>query len=452
MRPSRLTLGAVFLLAFAVRVVWILGFQHPLHAIYSDMAGYVDRAERLLWNVPMSEPRILAIYPWGAHALYAAEFALVGRHGEVPLGLAHAFVGAIPAPCMVLLSSRIVPSRRIAALVGVLVAFWFPQVAFAGFFLSEHWYAAAIALQSVWTTSSVPAGPVPASGRGSARRVGWERLRLLGAGIASAVAFAVRPQFIVTWALDVARSALSFTQRTGMLRAAARVALLVVPMALIVAGSAVRLRSLTGHWGLISENDQMTRIWADTDVCELKSGWTGPDGGRMGYWFSPPSKPVQKPSDVEEFEGFIADPDILKAIRLRRLVGVPWTARVWRKFHNVGLLFTGNLPWPESNYKDPEWRHSLQKGFADAVLYAVLPLAALGCLLARRTSALFIAAVNSVTCIVCAAFFFGEGRYHVPYDPFFLVLAVAGLWELGRRTKRRVIGRLRRTVPATPRP
>jgi hypothetical protein len=67
-----------------------------------------------------------------------------------------------------------------------------------------------------------------------------------------------------------------------------------------------------------------------------------------------------------------------------------------------------------------------------------LPLAALGVLLGRRNAALFVSAANAGTCIFAAAFFFGEGRYHVPYDPFFVLLATVGVYEVVRRVTRRV--------------
>jgi hypothetical protein len=147
MSPKRSFLVAIYLLAFLVRLAWILKVQHPLHAVYSDMAGYVDRAEQLLWGLPSGEPRLLAIYPWGAHVLYAAEFAIVGRHAEIPIAVVHAALGAVPAPCMAILAARILASARAGVVAGVLVAFGYPQVAFAAFFLSEP----------SWTGAEVPA-------------------------------------------------------------------------------------------------------------------------------------------------------------------------------------------------------------------------------------------------------------------------------------------------------
>jgi hypothetical protein len=408
---------AVYALAFFLRFEWLIHVQHPLDAVYSDAGGYVDRADWLLAHHTPADPRILAIYPWGGHALLALQFLVVGRKARVGLAVAAAVVGAIPAPCLAYLSLRIMPSRLVAACVGVLVAAWVPQIAFAGFFLSEIWFSAAIAAHAALTV------------------VPWKRpWGRLGTGAVAAIAFVVRPQFVLTWAADVAAAAFSALRRGGIPRAAWTTVGLALPMILAVGFSAARLHRLAGHWGLISENDEMTRIWAETDICELRSTWTAPNGQRWSYWFSPPSKPVRKPSDVVEFEGFIADPAILRRIRQERLRGVPWTARIARKAHNVALLYK-TLPWPESNYKDRDWRFDLQRGYATALLYVVSPLALVGIFLGRRDRALFIAAANLCTSVLCAALFFGEGRYHVPYDPFALLLAVVACYEIHKRVR-----------------
>jgi hypothetical protein len=215
-----------------------------------------------------------------------------------------------------------------------------------------------------------------------------------------------------------------------------------MPVAVAVGGSALRLHALAGHWGLISENDQMTRIWAETDVCRLESTWRTPNGETWNYWFSPPSKPAVKPSDTAHFTGYIADPDILRAIRAARVRGVPWTKRLARTFGNVRLLVAGNLPWPESNYKrEPEWRGELQLWFQEFAV-AGLGLSVVGLVLGRKNHAMLIAAANLATLLVAAAFYFGEARYRTPYDPFVILLAVVGGYELVRLAVT-LVGRVR---------
>jgi hypothetical protein len=425
-RTPRRIMAAVFVLAFALRLGWLLQVQHPIDAVYSDMAGYVDRADGLVFHVPPPDPRLLAIYPWGTHVLVALEFAVLGRHAETSIAILHALLGAIPPACMVVLSMHLVQSRAVAAVVGALVAIWPPQIAYGAFFLSEPWFAAAIAVQAALTVQN------------------WRRpYGLLAVGAASSIAFAVRPQFILTWGLDVVSRAFALLRRRGPRRMGGALFWICLPVALTVGASAVRLHALSGHWGLISANDQMTRLWADTDIWMLRSHWKTPDGRDIYWWFSPPSKQPRNVSDVAVFEGFIADPDILRRIRQERLRGVTWTARLARTWNNEKLLFTGNLPWPESNYTRPSWRFSLMRCSAAVMLYAILPLAALGALFGRKNRALWITATSLGTMLFSAALFFGEARYHVPYDPFAILLAVTGCSEIARRTARS-LARLRR--------
>jgi hypothetical protein len=409
-----------FVLAFSVRLAWIFKVQSPFDSIYSDMSGYVDRAERLLWNLPIADPRMLTFYPPGTHGLLALEFYLLGRHSRTAISIVHALVGAVPAACAPALTARLVPSRSAAALVGVIVALWQPQIWCVGFFSSEIWFSAAIAVQAWLAVRD------------------WKgAYGLLGTGLASITAFVIRPQFLLTWAMTTSARAAVLAWRRGVRVAARNVTWLALPVALGLVVTSVRYHRLSGHWGLISASG-LNRIWADTDICKVEASWTAPNGDEINYWFSPPSKPALKASDAVTFTGFIVDPDILDPIRRERMRGVSWRARIARKLGNVELLLSGNLPWPESNYKDRipllgTTRSRLQQVFRNVALYEVLPLSLVGLALGRRNRTTLILGANLATIVIAAAFFFGEARYHVPYDPFALVLAAAGIYELGVR-------------------
>jgi hypothetical protein len=141
------------------------------------------------------------------------------------------------------------------------------------------------------------------------------------------------------------------------------------------------------------------------------------------------------------FEGYIVDPDILNRIRLERLRGVSLRDRIARKIHNVELLLVDNLAWPESNYHEDVSillltegvsRYHLLEIFRDVLLYAGLPLCVCGLLFGRKNWAWYIVATNLFTIVFTAAFFFGEARYLIPYDPFILVMSVVGLHALYR--------------------
>jgi hypothetical protein len=243
----------VMLVAFVVRLEWILHVQSPHGAVYSDMGGYVSRADELLGLVPPGDPRMLAFYPWGGHVLFAAEFAVFGRHSELGIAIVHAFVGAIPAACVTLITARFDANRLIAAAAGVLAALWHPQITYAAFFLSELWFTAALLIASWLFLRHLE-----------------ERWGSFGTGCALAMAFVVRPQVLLTCALvglvfvlrglRVLMTRRPIRARQLVPRNAWRWGLLLLPLTIAGLGSSIRLHHLSGRFGLISENEGVMRL------------------------------------------------------------------------------------------------------------------------------------------------------------------------------------------------
>jgi hypothetical protein len=411
----------VFVLAFAVRLWWVFSVQSPFDAIYSDMGGYVDRAQLLLAHKTPADPRVLTLYPPGTHSLLALEFFALGRESRTAIGIAHALIGAIPAPCLAILTVSLIPSRFAAGVVGTLVALWYPQVSFTAYFSSELWFSALVVLHAFLAIRN------------------WKRRAAkLVVGLVAATAFFVRPQFLLAWLIDLGARTFALTWKRGPITALRSVVWLAIPVVMTMAATSVRFHRLAGYWGLISES-ALNRLWADTDVCQVNASWKTPTGETWSYWFSPPSKPPHTPNEEVRFEGYIADPAIIDKIRLARLRGVSRRQRLERRLANAKLLVAGNLPWPERNVGAPPWRVQLQRTFADAFLNVVLPLAAIGLLLGRWNRTVLLIVANITTLVFAAAVFYGEARYNVPYAPFALLLAVVGVYEILRRAAR--IGR-----------
>ncbi len=404
-----------FLVASGVRLAWIVRVQSPLTAVTSDMAGYVTRATMLLGGTTPADPRLLAFFPWGTHTLLALEFLLLGRSSTIAIGCVHALVGAIPAACIAAIARGVVPDRAFALACGLAVALWPPLLAYTGFFSSEMWFASLISL-AAWLAVREPAS----------------RTTRLSLGFVSAAAFAVRPQFLLTWVLLVAAVA-----PPELRRRSARGVLSLLPCALpfvaVVAASAVRLNTLAGHWGLISENGAVMRVFAETDVRKIDASWRAPSGEACELWCNPPSRPVERESDVVHFDGYIGDETILARIRDGRLRGWSATRRLSRAAENLALLFVRNLPWPEEDFAGQGTRARIGRLSAKAMTLLVLPLALLGLAFAPASLARFVALANLTTLVVAAALYLGEARYRVPYDPFFLLFAIAGARAVGLR-------------------
>jgi len=412
----------VLAVAFAVRFEWVLHVDNPFDNLYSDMGFYIVRAQWLATGTTTDFPRELAMYPPGTHTLYAAEMALIGWSRHTPFLVAHCLWGALVAPCVLLLSLRVVRSLFVAIPVGLCMAIWQPQVVYSGFFSSEQFACGLFAVGALLLVRHVE------TGRGA-----------ILTGLVAGTTYLVRPQFLLTAALlGVAwllaawrRPALAPRLRWG------RSVLAAALMGGFVAGGAIRYASIAERPGLIADEDALQRLFADTDVGKVSS-WIG---GR--HWvFMPPSKIAVGEMREYAFEGYIGDRAKLQEGRRLFLRGRSLEWRAKHLLSNIDLLVEHNWLWPESDHVNREpWRHRYSEDF-ESVLHWLLPLAALGLLSAlwRRTPVLIVATAYVATVVVVAALFWGEMRYRVPYDGFLVILSlegarllVVGAWRLVRR-------------------
>lgn len=412
-----MTAVVVFVVAFVVRFAWVLEVQSPHAAVYSDMAGYLARADEVLGLAPITDPRIHAFYPFGTHYLVAGELALLGRHSVIGLAIAHAFVGAVPPAVVVLLAARLGSRRSIVLLAGLLAALWQPQVAYAGFFMSELWFSASIALASLFFVRAF-----------EARRDGWGSILL--AGLFAAGAFVIRPQVLLTFALVALFGALGFVRvRGGRVRRsglARRAALVVVPVAIAMGLSSLRLHRLSGRFGLVSENGPLMRLFGETNVGRVEASWTTPDGSRYFAWYAAGLKKPYTEETTFRFEGYVGDPDILDGERRARLATTPLGARVARAWRNLTSLVWRSFPFPEADFHASKPRLELSRVFRKT-LYALLALVPVGVsATVRRGPAAVVVVANLATVALLPMMFYAEARYRVPYDPFVIVAAAAG--------------------------
>jgi hypothetical protein len=455
-RPSPPTVAALtlFAVAFAVRLVWVSYIDSPFDNIFSDMAGYVNRA--LLVAYGGSDPLPLfasqhppdahalaaaaagvdpwtvqcPYYPPGTHLVLAAEMKLVGWSHHAAMSALNCAWGAAVAPCAMLMALRIVPRLGVATVVGLLMAVWYPLLAFSSFFSSEQPYAGAIAVASWLLVRQVERGK-----------------SAVALGLAASVAYLVRPQIIVTLA------ALSLVGLFVILRRSARgprlrLGRLVLAGAIFtatVAWGCARYHRLSGRWGLISDNGAMGRLGADTSYSKVRAVWHAPDGAQLSFQFeSPPRAEMGRNREVV-FDGYIGDPVILDRIRRGEVAYMSTGERVARWANNVRPLFVDGSLWPVGS--GTHWRSVCYSASKVVLMGVFCPLALLGMISCARSRALvpLVCTAQVVSLVLLCAFFCGEQRYRMPYDVFLVLLALEGA-RASTSVVRQGIGRARALV------
>jgi len=406
----------VFAVALAVRLLWVAYVDNPFDNIFSDMGGYIDRARQAAYGRGDPYPIFATLYPPGAHLVYAAEMKLVGFDHHGPMLLLNCLWGAAVAPCAMLMATRIEKRLAIPVLVGLFMAVWYPVLAFAGFFSSEQPFAGAIAVSAWLLVRQVDTGKSAVS-----------------LGIASAVAYLIRPQVVMTlFALTLLGLVIVFREPLQRFFAflkrlpetpRLRVGRLVIAGSILTAAvvfGAVRYHSLCGRWGLISDNSAMTRLWADTNYGKVRS--------KQGFFFASPPKNETGEQRELLVDGYVGDPAVLDQARRNEVHYMTLGERVVRWVRNVRFLFFDNALWPESMHQGDGWRLKTYNATRRLLLYALCPLALLGMIRSVRRPTLMpvVCTAHVLTMLFVAAFFFAEQRYRVPYDIFIVLLALEG--------------------------
>ncbi len=403
-------------IAAALRWWWISDVQDPADTIYSDMKSYVTAARQAITGE--EDPRDIypSCFPYGMPWLLAAQMRLFGLEAYGVMAATHAALGAAVTPFAMLTARRVFPSPLGFVLTGLVVSLWYPQLVYVGFFTSEVPFACAVTA-SLWLGTRFLQ-----TGRGA-----------LVTGLVHAVGFTIRPQLLLTALLFVAFAV--WRRERALDLGLRKLALFVLPVALVVGFSAARHYAITGDVALVSANGPLGRFFADTSYKTIKARQTLPSGRIRVKEFTPPARSSRLGfREAYHFEGWRCDASKLEPERRRVVRSKGWLYRPYLIQRNVRLLFFDNALWPErKETRRPPWRKDMLETAA-WMAYGLLPLSALGLLtlVFRRRPGLELAGLHVATMVFAAAFYFGEVRYRVPYDAVLILLAVQGVLGLTR--------------------
>ncbi|MCH9685374.1 MAG: glycosyltransferase family 39 protein, partial [Deltaproteobacteria bacterium] len=429
-------LRAVALALYEYRWLWILVITallvrlhwnfvvHPLEDYaYSDMRGYMRRANNLFngeWWAPREYD---AFYPYGTHVLlYGLQAAFSDEPNFYPpIATAYAVFGAATVGYGYLLARRVSHYFWVPPLVGLALVPYYPLISLGGYTLSETPFALCLVASTFHLVRMAQDGR---------RRDAW------AAGVFAALGFMVRPQILasigllgVFWLL--ARKRLPKLRLTLMIQA-------LVPLLVVGSFSAWRLHYHTGRRGLISENGKFNQVFGRCHNNKIRALPDTPKRRRTS--FGPPpliqlaKREAKMPGawpgldpalgELElEYRGYIGDSEILGEL-IEDCIDKTTTAKqIEYSVVNVMLLWRYNVMWPDSG--KGQWRAYTQRwGIIHTSGLAVPALIALFAIfIRRRASGMAIVALHLWAIIIIAALILGGIRFRAPYDPFIIMMA-----------------------------
>jgi hypothetical protein len=429
---------AVLVAALVVRLHWNL-VVHPLgDYVYSDMNGYVSRADRML-DVGLRAHEYSSFFPYGTHWLVAGIAWSFGKGNFVAVGIVYALLGALTVAFAFAATRRASAFPWVAPAVGLVGVFYYPHLSLGGYVLSEVPFGFFLMGAVLCSLRLVDHG---------------RHLDAWLMGLCAALGTTVRPQLMVSAALLglfwlVWRKRLPKLRLVHLLESA-------VPVVIVLALSAALLHHNTGRLGLVSENGSFNLVFGRCHASKIR---TTPDGeGHGRVHFRPPSflqvknheaaakKKGVPPTvalepaleDELTYAGYIGDKEKhMEYVReCVRRTG-PW-GQVRYGVVNASLLWRHNVPWPDSGRS--QWR-PISKWWTNVhrdglAIPALLGLVVLGF---RRTVRQGLLAVHLLALLVVSAIYFGEIRIRTPYDYVIMALAFEAysfaLWLLWRGGK-----------------
>lgn len=480
----------LFVAALIVRLRWNL-VVHPLDQfIYSDMKGYLGRADQAL-DEPFSAREYAAFFPFGTTWLMAGIKLVFGRDNITAIAIIYALLGASIVAAAYAIVDRIVSFRpelrpKLAwapPAAGLFLVVYYPLVAIGGYVLSELPFSFCLTLSLLLLLRLVDEPSRP--------RDAWLLGVVLGVGTL------VRPQMLlsavllgVLWLASRWRKGNPYA-RLGWPQLV-RVA---IPMVLLLTMSAIRFHTHTQRWGLVSENSSINLVFGR---CHNKGIYSRRDDqGHGTVRFSPPPliqfeaysqdnpdswfktrsvwgdypgpiedvpgfaideygctrRPCRQPGSEIEYRGYIGDTKIHKRIVRECIERGGLSRQAYFTLSHWMMLWRFNLMWPDQANPRPRsvepregWRHRQEVWSRIHRGVLMVPaLLGLGFLFVpRRRPLQALASVHFWALMIVAGVWLGGIRFRVPYDPIIVIVAVcfyaeAWLWlaaRLGRAKAR----------------
>lgn len=431
---------ALFVAALLVRMHWNAVAHPPGDYVYSDMNGYVTRADGALRN-PWAPAEYYGFYPWGTHALLAGLQVALGKHAWPAIGQVFAVMGALVVVLGYLVARRVSRTTWVAPAVGLVLVFDYPLVSLGGYLLSEIPFAVGLGAATWMLVRLVDDGR---------SRDAWL------AGIAISFALVMRPQILLSVALvfgfwlvtrKLAPSVVGKLRLRHFVIAA-------IPIALVLAVSAIRLHHHTGRLGLISENGTFNQVFGRCHNVKITALPDRP--GRSRTSFGPPpliqlsKRDVNAPGEWPQldalseehffYHGYIADKEVLSGFMQQCIEAGGWRKQAEFALVHVLMLWRYNIIWPDSGKR--QWQEVARR-WGRIHLWAFAVPAVLMMFIVfvphwhgnRRERAapgkLAWVALHLWAAFATAALYFGDVRLRTPYDPVILLLALEGAAMLG---------------------
>jgi hypothetical protein len=421
----------VTLLALSVRLLWNVAVHRPLDYAFSDMGGYLERAQTSI-DFPDQPHGYFALFPWGTHWMLSIVKRAFGRDNGTAIGVTYAVLGALAAGYGFSLARLLARRTTLARAVGGVFVVYYPWISLGGYTLSEPPFTLFLCATAYHALAYAD--------RGRARDA-W----LFGGALAAGAIF--RPQILAAlpfYALHVVLRRRAWRRpRWGTVALA-----IAAPLALVLVVSAVRVHLHTGRYGFIAQNGPVNFAFGRCHATSItangptrKSGYSPPSLGALAeHEASHPQTlfrldPAREKSITVIGHIWEAEPFRVLAVDCIQRTGMLRQARY--AVTHVALLWFFNPVWPDKIV--PAFRGIMEVAqHLHNVLVLPAALVAVALAFRRRRARAMLLSLHMFALVAVAIVYFGDARLRVPYDGILIVLAATTYGAIASAVRRKV--------------
>lgn len=332
-------------LGAGLRILWVLVVHSPVDHVYSDMLGYVRRAQRFASGAPLTPDD--AFFPPGTHVLLSIPLRLFGLDAGLWVAAVAWCSLSIATVYMSWRLARELLTPAAAALTAVLCAGWPLFITYGGYFTSET-PALALLVAALW------------AGVAATRREGGSATSLaLLSGLLGGTASAFRPQLLLNVVIMMVIVLLALRRRLAPIACFA--AGLVAVLALVVVHNSVASNQVTG----LATNGGINFWFGHCDARQVIT--VDAENRSTGGVRHPVPSQAGRPGDFVARDHEVWDEDYFLGLGWE-CVGQDGPKHVFRLARNVLDMTATTTPWPQN--VDEGWPRDVVQ--AANLLYSVL--------------------------------------------------------------------------------
>jgi 4-amino-4-deoxy-L-arabinose transferase-like glycosyltransferase len=385
---------------FLLRYLFVFYFHPPEKYIFSDMEGYFNRAYHL--HLGKAENIYDTFYPPGTHIVYSIFFET--RNFFVSVKWFNILISCFTCLIIFFITDKLFGSRA-GKIALILSSFNYLFIDFTGYLLSETLFTFSLALVFWFFIKSILCGSL------------WEKRIyavlagfsiIAGASVKSSIMLFL-PMFGFWWLFN--------HKKYRILYNLPFYALGFLPLFILLI---IRFTALTGHFGIISSNGGFNFFQGRSHIKDA----TCIDQQRgTNYLFASPVAVQKNYSYNETFYTGPYDSDFFYKTGLEEIKHDPGRAAIYSLQHIADLFITADI-WPSSAIIIP-FPFLIHIFNILTFIFIIIPGLLAGIFRFKQLRSgvgvliFFLIAVIILTSFV----YYGDPRFRVPFDVFFIILA-----------------------------